>query len=79
MRSPGAAAWPAETMTALSRDARKLLPRSLSRLLGERETQVLDELRRFPPDVSQALAAGPARAGGCGPRPSPRSRRRPTG
>ena len=51
----GAAAWPAETMTALSRDARKLLPRSLSRLLGERESQVLDELRRFPPDLSRAL------------------------
>jgi len=52
---PWAAAWPAETMTALSRDARKLLPRSLSRLLGERESQVLDELRRFPPDLSRAL------------------------
>jgi hypothetical protein len=51
-----AAAWPAETMTALSRDARKLLPRSLARLLGERESEVLDELRRFPPDVSRALA-----------------------
>ena len=43
-------------MTPLSRDARKLLPRSLSRLLGEREPQVLEELRRFPPDVSRALA-----------------------
>jgi hypothetical protein len=53
---PWAAAWPAETMTALSRDARKLLPRSLSRLLGERESEVLDELRRFPPDVSRSLA-----------------------
>lgn len=51
-----AAAWPAETMTALCRDARKLLPRSLSRLLGERETEVLEELRRFPPGVSRALA-----------------------
>jgi hypothetical protein len=53
---PLAAAWPAEAMTALTRDARKLLPRSLSRLLGEREPAVLDELRRFPPDVSRALA-----------------------
>jgi hypothetical protein len=42
-------------MAALSRDARKLLPRSLNRLLGEREPQVLDELRRFPPDLSRAL------------------------
>ena len=53
--APWAAAWPAETMTALSRDARKLLPRSLNRLLGEREPQVLDELQRFPPDLSRAL------------------------
>jgi len=51
-----AAAWPAETMAALTRDARKLLPRSLNRLLGEREPAVLDELKRFPPDVSLALA-----------------------
>ena len=43
-------------MAALSRDARKLLPRSLSRLLGERESFVLDETRRFPPDLSRALA-----------------------
>ena len=40
----------------MSRDARKLLPRSLSRLLGERESFVLDESRRFPPDLSRALA-----------------------
>jgi hypothetical protein len=51
-----ALAWPAETMTALSRDARKLLPRSLNRLLGERESFVLDETRRFPPDLARALA-----------------------
>jgi hypothetical protein len=51
-----AGAWPAETIGALSRDARKLLPRSLSRLLGERESFVLDEARRFPPELSRALA-----------------------
>lgn len=51
-----AAAWPAETVAALSRDARKLLPRSLGRLLGERESFVLDETRRFPPDLARALA-----------------------
>ena len=51
-----AAAWPAETLGALSRDARKLLPHSLSRLLGERESFVLDEARRFPPDLARALA-----------------------
>ena len=51
-----ALAWPAETMTALSRDARRLLPRSLSRLLGERETQIRREIDRFPPDIVRALA-----------------------
>ena len=54
---PGPAlAWPAETMTALSRDARRLLPRSLSRLLGERENQIRREIDRFPPDIVRALA-----------------------
>ena len=51
-----ALAWPAETTAALSRDARKLLPRSLSRLLGERESLVLDEASRFPPQLQRALA-----------------------
>ena len=51
-----ALAWPAETMTALSRDARRLLPRSLSRLLGEREAQIRMEIGRFPPDIARALA-----------------------
>ena len=54
--APRASAWPVETITALSRDARKLLPRSLNRLLGERESQVLDEAKRLPPDISRALA-----------------------
>ena len=54
---PGlAVAWPAETMTALSRDARRLLPRSLAKLLGEREAQIRQEIRRFPPDIVRALA-----------------------
>jgi hypothetical protein len=52
----GAEAWPAEATAAISRDARKLVPRSLSRLLGEREPQVLEELQRFPPDLARALA-----------------------
>jgi hypothetical protein len=52
-----AGAWPVETMTALSRDARRLLPRSLSRLLGEREPQIQIEIGQFPPDIARALAA----------------------
>jgi ribosome modulation factor len=44
-------------MEALHRDARKLLPRSLRKLLAEREVQALEEMRRFPTALSQALAA----------------------
>jgi len=51
-----AGAWPAETMTALTRDARRLLPRSLSQLLGVREAQVQQEMARLPPSVSQGIA-----------------------
>lgn len=51
-----ARAWPAEVMTGLGRDARRLLPRSLSRLLGEREPQIQDEMRRFPRELGLALA-----------------------
>jgi hypothetical protein len=51
-----AAAWPANLMECLNRDARKLLPKSLSRLLARREAQILDEVRRFPPRLGQALA-----------------------
>src|SRR4029453_14193255 len=49
-------AWPEDVMKALNRDARRLLPRSLAKLLAERETKILDELRRFPAPVSRAMA-----------------------
>jgi hypothetical protein len=52
-----AAAWPATLMESLSRDARRLLPASLARLIAEREPQILEEVWRFPPPLSQALAA----------------------
>jgi ribosome modulation factor len=51
-----AAAWPAKLMESLNRDARKLLPRSLSVLLARREAQILDEVGRFPPQLGQALS-----------------------
>jgi hypothetical protein len=41
----------------MCRDARKLLPRSLAKLMAERETRVLDEARRLRPELTQALAA----------------------
>ncbi len=51
-----ASAWTGTLMESLARDARRLLPRSLARLMAERETQVLEEMRRFPPTLSQAMA-----------------------
>ena len=57
MLVPGAFAWPADTVVAITRDARRLLPRSLNKLLGEREPQVMDELARFPPELSRRMAA----------------------
>lgn len=53
--APEARAWPAPLMQALLRDARRLVPRSLGLLIQERETQVLEEARRFPPELNQAL------------------------
>lgn len=51
-----ASAWPAETMAAIGRDGRRLLPQTLSRLLGERERQIQDGVSRFPPQLLRALA-----------------------
>jgi hypothetical protein len=56
LAAPPAWAWTSPLMEALNRDARRLCPRSLNRLLKEREPQILDELRRFPPSLSQAVA-----------------------
>jgi len=52
-----APAWPANLVQCLARDARRLVPRSLARLIAEREVQVLDEAARFPTPLGQALAA----------------------
>lgn len=51
-----AAAWPETLLTALGRDARRLVPGSLAALLAEREPQILEEARRFPLPLSQRLA-----------------------
>ena len=50
-------AWPASLMHSLARDARRLLPGTLKRLLGEREDKIFETAARFPPQLSQALAA----------------------
>jgi hypothetical protein len=51
-----AAAWPQSLLVALNKDARRLLPRSLARLMAEREREILDEAARFPVPLGQALA-----------------------
>jgi hypothetical protein len=51
-----AGAWPFSLMEALGRDARRVVPRSLGRLLASREALIGEELKRFPPALSQALA-----------------------
>jgi hypothetical protein len=51
-----ASAWPTSLVECLLRDARKLVPRSLARLIAEREKQVLEETQRFPIELSQPLA-----------------------
>ena len=55
--APAAQAWPVALMESLGRDARRLVPRSLARLMAEREREILEEAQRFPPDLVQALAA----------------------
>jgi hypothetical protein len=56
-----AAAWPAELLESLQRDARKMLPRSLAHVMQEREDAILKEMRHFPPEIAQALAADQVR------------------
>jgi hypothetical protein len=43
-------------MGHLSRDARRLVPASLGRLLAEREKEILAEVARFPAPIYQSLA-----------------------
>src|SRR5258708_5068579 len=52
-----AGAWPFSLMEALGRDARRVVPRSLGRLLASREALIGEELKHFPPALGQALAA----------------------
>jgi len=52
-----AGAWPSTIMESLNRDARRLVPRTLARLMAEREKEIFEETRAFPPELAQALAA----------------------
>jgi hypothetical protein len=51
-----AGAWPAEAILAMIRDARRLVPRSLSRLIADRESLILEETQRFPEPLARAVA-----------------------
>lgn len=55
--APEAGAWPTTLMESLARDARRLVPRTLAGLMAEREKEIFEEARVFPPALSQALAA----------------------
>jgi hypothetical protein len=55
--APSAFAWPSSLVECLIRDARRLVPRSLARLIYDREKQVLEEAQHFPADLGQLLIA----------------------
>lgn len=51
-----ALAWPVALMESLARDARRLIPKTLVRLMEEREKEILAATQAFPPELSQAMA-----------------------
>ncbi len=51
-----AQAWPGEAMLAIGRDACRLLPGSLSRLLADREREVQISAAQLAPELARALA-----------------------
>lgn len=52
-----AAAWPAAITERITRDARRLVPRSLGMLMSEREKEIFEAAQRLPPELTQAVAA----------------------
>jgi hypothetical protein len=50
-----ALAWPEATAAAIARDARRLLPEVLAKLLEERDAEIRDALRTKPPDIEGTL------------------------
>jgi hypothetical protein len=52
-----AGAWPASLMERLARDARRLLPAALSRLMAEREDKLFEAAAHFPVELQRALLA----------------------
>jgi hypothetical protein len=52
-----ASAWPAALTERITRDARRLVPRSLGMLMSEREKEIFEAAQRLPPELTQAVAA----------------------
>jgi hypothetical protein len=52
----GAGAWPHDIVLAMLRDARRLVPRSLSRLIADRESLILEDTEHFPEPLARAIA-----------------------
>ncbi len=50
-----AGAWPASLQTALLRDACRLVPKTLARLISDREREVVAEAQRLPLDLGRVL------------------------
>jgi hypothetical protein len=53
----GAQAWPASLQTALVRDACRLVPKTLARLISDREREVVEEAQRLPVELGRLVAA----------------------
>jgi hypothetical protein len=51
-----APAWPVSLMESLARDAQRLVPKTLVRLMQEREKEIFAATQAFPPELSQAMA-----------------------
>jgi len=49
--------WPASLQTALLRDACRLVPKTLARLISDREREVVEEAQRLPVDLGRLVAA----------------------
>lgn len=61
LATPSLLAWPPGLMESLSRDARRLVPKSLAILIEIQEREILEEAQRLPPELEQAFVADLAR------------------
>jgi len=57
LSSSPVAAWPSSLMESVTRDARRLLPKSLAMLIERQEREILEDAQRLSPELEAALAA----------------------